>query len=139
MTADLLYLDSSALVKLVIQESESDAVLDLIRLWPVRVSSELAEIEVLRAACRVSESDAVRHKAEEVIAGLHLLPIDRQIVGRAARLAPSRLRSLDAIHLATALSLGQTLGAMAVYDLALGAAAADRGLKILTPGVERSV
>ncbi len=135
--AGFLYLDSSALVKLVLREAESDAVVELVRLWPARVSSELAGIEVLRAARRASATDEVLHKAEQVIAGLYLLRIDPEIVRQAARLEPPRLRSLDAIHLATALSLGNQLEAMVVYDVDLSVAATGCGIETLAPGAER--
>lgn len=62
------------------------------------------------------------------------LKIDSEILGRASRLDPPALRSLDAIHLASALSLGDDLGAIAVYDTGLATAAATIGFQILAPG-----
>lgn len=133
MSGELLYLDSSALVKLVLPEAESAALLESLAAWPVRLSSELARVEVMRAVRRTAHDPAVEQRAEEVLAGLHLMKIDSEIVGRAARLEPRTLRSLDAIHLASALSLGEDLGAIVIYDNGLATAAADRGLTVLTP------
>ena len=131
---ELLYLDSSALVKLVLAEAESGALLKSLGAWPDRVSSELARVEVVRATRRVSAGSDIKERAEQVLASLHLLKIDSDILEWAARLGPPTLRSLDAIHLASALSLGDDLGAMAVYDSGLAAAAVAVGIKVLSPG-----
>ncbi|HJX27993.1 MAG TPA: type II toxin-antitoxin system VapC family toxin [Thermoanaerobaculia bacterium] len=133
MSGELLYLDSSALVKLVLPEAESAALLESLAAWPVRLSSELARVEVVRAVRRATQDPAVEQRAEEVLAGLHLMKIDSEILGRAARLEPRTLRSLDAIHLASALSLGEDLGAIVIYDNGLATAATDRGLTVVTP------
>jgi len=133
MSGDLIYLDSSALVKLVLPEAESAALLKSLESWPARVTSELARVEVVRAARRAAADPAVERRAEEVMAGLHLLRVDDEILDRAARLEPRTLRSLDAVHLASALSLGGDLGAMAIYDAVLAAGAAACGLKVVAP------
>ena len=130
---ELLYLDSSALVKLVLPEAESTALLESLAAWPVRVASELAAVEVLRAVRRVTVDPALEQRAEEVLAGVHLLKIDSNILGQAARLEPRTLRSLDAVHLASALSLGDDLGAIVVYDGPFAAAATASGLQVLAP------
>src|SRR4051794_5246450 len=111
MKGEILYMDSSALVKLVLPEAESRALVAALEAWPARVSSELAGVEVIRAARRASPEPAVERRAEEVMAGIHLLKIDGDVLERAARLEPRTLRSLDAIHLASVLSLGEELGA----------------------------
>lgn len=134
MSGELLYLDSSALVKLVLPEAESAALLESLAAWPARVTSELARVEVMRAARRASEEAGVEQRAEEVIASIHLLRLDGEILDRAARLEPRTLRSLDAIHLASALSLGEDLGAIVIYDNGFATAAAAIGLKVLAPG-----
>jgi uncharacterized protein len=134
MAGELLYLDSSALVKLVLPEAESAALLKSLESWAAHVTSELARVEVVRAARRVTAAPEVEQRAEEVMAGLHLLRIDGEILGLAARLEPRSLRSLDAVHLASALSLGGDLGAMAVYDANLSVAAIACGVEIVAPG-----
>jgi uncharacterized protein len=134
MEDKLLYLDSSALVKLVLPEEESEALLESLSAWPVRVTSELARVEVVRAARRATAQPAAEKRAEEVMAGLYLLKIDSDILSGAARLEPRSVRSLDAIHLSSALSLGVDLGAIVIYDGNMAAAAARHGLEVLAPG-----
>jgi predicted nucleic acid-binding protein len=134
MEDKLLYLDSSALVKLVLPEEESGALLESLSVWPVRVTSELARVEVMRAARRATARLGAEKRAEEVMAGLYLLKIDSDILTGAARLEPRILRSLDAIHLASALSLGTDLGAIVIYDGNMASAAAGHGLRVLAPG-----
>ena len=135
MGGELLYLDSSALVKLVLPEAESEALLESLSAWSVRVSSELARVEVVRAARRATAQPSAEQRAEEVLAGLHLLKLDSDIFSAAARLEPRSLRSLDAIHLASALSLGADLGAIVIYDSNLAEAAEGHGLQVLAPGI----
>jgi hypothetical protein len=129
----LLYLDSSALVKLILPEAETGALLTALGDWPQRITSEIAAVEIRRAARRASGDEAVRRRADEVLAGLHLLRLDAAILDRAARLEPETLRSLDAIHLASALSIGDDLGAFVAYDRGLAAAARQAGLTVLAP------
>jgi len=133
LRSGLLYLDSSALVKLVVPEPETEALLKALADWPERVSSALARVEVLRAVGR-SGVEAARGRAEAVLTRIGLLEIDGAILDRAAHLGPPELRSLDAIHLASALSLGEDLGGMAVYDVRLAQAAALSGATVLSPG-----
>lgn len=133
MSGELLYLDSSALVKLVLPEVESAALLESLAAWPARLSSELSRVEVVRAVRRATADPAAEERAEQVLAGLHLMKIDSDVIGRAARLEPRLLRSLDAIHLASALSLGDGLGAIVVYDAGLSTAAAACGLNVMAP------
>jgi uncharacterized protein len=134
MEDKLLYLDSSALVKLVLPEKESGALMESLSVWPVRVTSELARVEVMRAARRATARLGAEKRTEEVMAGLYLLKIDSDILSGAARLEPRILRSLDAIHLASALSLGADLGAIVIYDGNMATAAASCGLRVLAPG-----
>lgn len=131
--AGLLYLDSSALVKLVLPEEETEALLAALQHWPDRVSSELAVVEVRRAAHRASDDPAVHRRAQEVLDALHLLSLDSTVLREAASLEPSELRSLDAIHLASALSLEEDLGALSVYDRNLRSAAEALSVRIVAP------
>lgn len=132
--AKLLYLDSSALVKLVLPESETEALLEALREWPDRVSSEIASVEVPRAARRASDDRAVHRRAAQVIAGVHLLRLGDAVLQRAASLGPPELRTLDALHLSSALHVCDELGAFVAYDRALCAAAAAAGLETIQPG-----
>jgi predicted nucleic acid-binding protein len=68
-----------------------------------------------------------------VLAGLHLLRLDDHVLDAAAALGPATLRTLDALHLASALSLGEDLAAVVVYEDRLAGAARQAGLRVLAP------
>ncbi|HEY0782086.1 MAG TPA: type II toxin-antitoxin system VapC family toxin [Thermoanaerobaculia bacterium] len=133
MPGEVLYFDSSALVKLIVPEGESAALLALLPRYKRHVSSALASVEVKRALHRASAGEASEKRANQVLAGLNLLEIDERVLADAADLEPFSLRTLDALHLASALSLGDQLAAMVVYDVRLAAAAQQRGLPVLAP------
>jgi predicted nucleic acid-binding protein len=120
-------------VKLVVPEPETGALLSLLADWPERISSALARVEVLRAVRRVSDG-AAQGRAEAVLARIGLMEMDAAIRDSAALLSPAELRSLDAIHLASALSLAGDLGGIAVYDERLARAARLSGIRVLAPG-----
>jgi hypothetical protein len=126
-----LYLDSSAIVKLVVPEPETKALRDLLRTWPERVSSVIARIEVERVARRIGGGTVRR--ARTVLSRVALVELDDELVHAAAAVESTDLRTLDAIHVATALSLGEDLGAMCAYDARLADAAAATGAKVLAP------
>ena len=128
----LLYLDSSALVKLVIEEEESGALAKHLEGWPQRITSAVAGVEVTRAARRAGGIAALE-RARELLTNLALIELDTALTAAAGIVDPPTLRSLDAIHLAMALSLGDDLGAFAAYDLALAGAAAAAGLVVVAP------
>ena len=128
----LLYLDSSALVKLVVAEPETSALLAFLAAWPHRVSSALARVEVLRAVKRMGAGPVVRTRATRVLARVALVKIDDAVLAASARVAPSGLRTLDAIHLATARSLEELAG-IVTYDRRLGRAASRMRLKVWSP------
>lgn len=126
-----MYLDSSAIVKLVVPEPETKALRDLLRTWPERVSSVIARIEVERVARRIGGGTVRR--ARTVLSRVALVELDDELVHAAAAVESTDLRTLDAIHVATALSLGEDLGAMCAYDARLADAAAATGAKVLAP------
>jgi len=132
-SSSLLYLDSSALVKLVVAEPETQALLRFLAAWPDRVSSALARVEVLRAVKRTGAGPAVRRRATRVLARVALIRIDDAVLSAAARVPPAALRSLDAIHVATARSLDGLAG-IVTYDARLGRAASRAHLKVWSPG-----
>lgn len=132
----LLYLDSSALVKLVLPEPETGALTALLGEWPELVSSVLARVEVLRAAGRAAAGERVLRRAEVVVSRVGLVRIDEEVLKTASRLESPELRSLDAIHLATALSIGGDLGGMVAYDSRLAAVAESSGITTFSPGAE---
>ena len=133
MAGVAIYVDSSALVKLVLPEAESAALMTLLTSEVRPISSELATVEVIRAARRASRDSEVYQRAAAVLAAVHLVIVDVEILERAASLEPETLRSLDAIHLASALSLAPEVEAMIVYDADLSEAASRAGLRVLAP------
>jgi len=129
----LIYLESSALVKLVVTEPESRALMETLRAWPDRISSALALAEVPRALRRAGFGAAERRRARDVLARVALVDVDRRILAAAAALDPATLRTLDAIHLATALALREDLGGLITYDRRLTAAAERAHVEVLAP------
>jgi len=126
-----VYLDSSALVKLVIQEAESAALRRFLRGRPIRVSSALARVEVMRAVC-VQGPEAQR-RAQAVLDRMRLLRVDDDILAAAAVLDPGILRSLDAIHLASARAFGSDLEGVVTYDMHMSEAAGLLGCVTFAP------
>ena len=131
----MLYLDSSALVKLVASEPESPALFTLLGQWSELVSSAVARVEVTRAVNRLEAAGELEARARQVLGAVALLRIDDPILASAAALEPRALRTLDALHLAAALSLREELEGFVVYDRALAGAARQQGLTVLAPGV----
>jgi predicted nucleic acid-binding protein len=129
----VIYFDTSALVKLVFDETESAALAEwlTVRADVPKVSSDLSTIELLRTCRRVDE-EAVEG-ANLLLGGIDLLPMDRAIVEKAASLVPTALRSLDAIHLASALSVKTNLTALVAYDDRLCSAAVEAGIEVVSP------
>jgi predicted nucleic acid-binding protein len=129
-----LYLDSSALVKLVQREARSEALRRYLRGYrgDERVSSELVRVEVVRSVLG-GGPPAVAH-ARRQLARLYLVLMDREILDTAATLAPGTLlRSLDAVHLATAQLLGAELRAILTYDVRMAQAATSLDLTVASP------
>lgn len=129
----LIYLDSSALVKLIVTEPESAALTELLRAWPDRISSALALTEVPRALRRAGFGNPERSRARQVLTRVNLVEVDRRILAAAASLDPPTLRTLDAIHVATALAVREDLGVVVSYDLRLSVAAQRAQLEVLAP------
>ncbi len=125
------YLDSSAIVKLVVAEPESAALRRYLRRRRTLVSSALAKAEVARALLPLGEP-AVR-RGHEVLARLELIRVSDRILAAAGSLLPAELRTLDAIHLATAQQLGSDLARLVTYDQRLHAAATAAGCLVAAP------
>lgn len=129
-----LYLDSSALVKLVKRESESSALRRFLRRHRVdgRVTSALARVEVVRAVSGGGPA-AVAH-ARRQLARVDHINLERDLLEDAATIAPgSVLRSLDAIHLVSARAIGADLRALVTYDQRMKDAAVAVGLVVAAP------
>lgn len=131
MPARPVYLDSSALVKLVVEEAETRALERAVAGWPSIVSSIVTAVE-LPLAARRSGVPELEARAREIVGTLNLLALDEPLARRASALDP-RLRALDAIHLASALSLRPELEALVAYDGRLVSAGQAAGLTVLTP------
>jgi predicted nucleic acid-binding protein len=129
----VIYLDTSALVKLVRVEAETEALRQWLRdgTHDAVATSTITAVELIRAARRGGvEAVAV---ARRVLTGLSLVTLTPTILDRAADLEPVSLRSLDALHLATALAIGGSLEAVVAYDAQLLDAAIGMGLPMITP------
>jgi predicted nucleic acid-binding protein len=118
-------------VKLPLREVELDALLTELAEWDGYVSSALLGVEAIRACARYEGGYAAQARA--LLEGVALLPLDDAVLAEAAAIHPAELRSLDALHLATALSIRDEIGVFVTYDERLGAAAADRGLPVARP------
>jgi predicted nucleic acid-binding protein len=126
-----VYLDSSALVKLVVAEQESEALTAHLRDHPNRASCALARVEVLRAVR--AHGRPATDRARQLLARVSLLRLDDVLLDRAAALDGATLRSLDAIHLAAAQTIGDALAALITYDRRMTDAANRIGLPVLAP------
>ncbi len=127
----MVYLDSSALVKLVVAEGESPALRRYLRTEPRRASCALAKVEVLRAV-RPQGAPATT-RARRLLRRVDLVAVDDELLDSAAALDPGVLRSLDAIHLAAAQTLADELTAVVTYDERMRAAADLLGLPVAAP------
>ena len=123
------YLDTSALVKLVVAEAETAALLTWLKVADrVPVSCDVARTELVRAIRRRAPGRAVQ--AHRVLDTVTLLEISTAIVEEAGRLEPALLRSVDAVHLAAALALGDDLEGLVTYDEKLADAAELNGIAV---------
>lgn len=125
------YLDTSAFIKLVRSEPESSALGAQIAEGDALISSALLAVEGRRAAARYGSLALGRARA--ALATITLLALDDATLEAAAELEPVELRSLDALHLAAAVSLGDELGRFFCYDARLSAAAAGMGIDARHP------
>ena len=134
----LFYADASALVKLVRDEPESEALRTFLADSDI-VSSELVLAEVPRAIRRAAADDArlaldvLMDRAGETLDGVALLPVDRGLLLAAGALAEPAFRALDAIHVAAAMDLAP-LDGFVTYDERQAAAARLAGLRTISPG-----
>jgi uncharacterized protein len=127
------YLDASAAVKLFKHEPETEALVAELGAWPALVSSELLTVEARCTARRLGD-DAVFERVEAVLAGIDFVRFTPEIRDLAGGIAfRPVLRALDAIHLATAMTVAEELDAVFVYDANLQAATNRQGLKVHAP------
>lgn len=130
----MIYVDTSALFKLVRAEPESDALQEFLARRPDEplVSSVLITVETRRAVLR--EAAAMLPRADLLLTRVGQVGLSHAIVESASRLPGPALRSLDAIHVATALVLGAEVAVFVTYDKRLATAARDQRLPVAAPG-----
>ena len=131
MSAETAYLDSSAFVKLATTEAESESLENYLRGWLRSTSSALLHVEALRVLSRLGPESLTAARLR--LRSVGLIPIDDLVLERAATIRSQGLRSLDAIHLATAQLLAEDLGVLVTYDHRLADAAAELGLPTAAP------
>jgi predicted nucleic acid-binding protein len=132
----MIYCDSSALVKLVVEEAESEALDDWLssQRGVQLASSIIARTEVVLAVARYGDKWAAA--ANDLLATVAVIELDVDLADEAARLGSPGLRTLDALHLASALRIEQAITAFVVYDHGLAEAARSQGLRVVAPGSE---
>lgn len=128
----VFYIDTSAMLKLLVDETHAGAY----RRWASKhsgklVSCDVLRTELLRAALRYDRS--LLAAARLALQTVHLVRCREDTFDRAGLLTPETLRSLDAIHIASALEWGSELQGMVTYDLKLALAAAEQGIQVLSP------
>jgi predicted nucleic acid-binding protein len=129
----VIYLDTSAFAKLIQGEPETPALQRFLTEHPesTLVSSALLAVETRQAILRQAPDQLAR--ADLLLTRIDQVDITRAVLEAASRLPAPSLRSLDAIHLATALQLGGDLDALVTYDSRLAAAAGQQRLPVVTP------
>jgi predicted nucleic acid-binding protein len=129
----VIYLDSSALVKLLFEERESGALSWWLSARPdlPKMTSQVSAIEVVRVCQRLGARQ--EPAARSLLAGIDVMPLGPAVVDLATRVGPASLRSLDAIQLATALLVRDGLAALIAYDRRLVEAAVAEELPVVTP------
>ena len=126
------YMDTSALVKLIVDEPETGALREWLAVEAREpVSCDLARTELLRVVRRTAPDRAVA--ARRLLEAVTLTQVTTAVFEQAGRLDPASLRSLDAIHLAAALDLGDDLDGLVTYDSVLARAAASAGIEVTAP------
>ncbi len=132
MSGSTAYLDTSAFVKLVVTEPESAALRARLSRWSHRASATLLRAEAVRAL-RWSGHQHLVGEARRLFGGLYLIRLDEPLLDRAGDLEPGGLRSLDAVHLSAAMTIGSDLGVLLTYDERLRRAALSLGLEVESP------
>jgi predicted nucleic acid-binding protein len=127
----LTYIDSSAIVKLVVAEPESNALRRYLSRRRSLVSSAVARTEVARALLP-SGPEAVA-RGEDALRRIQLLRVNDRVLNEAGRMEPAELRSLDSIHLASARQLGPSVKQIVTYDERMAEAAQASGWSVASP------
>lgn len=128
-----LYLDTSALVKLIVAEAESTPLRRYLGDFTedTRITSALARAELIRAVARQGSMEIIQH-ARRVVGALDLIALTTAALDRAGEIPPPEMRTLDAIHLSAALA-APDLRALVTYDARLSEAARNAGITVVDP------
>ena len=125
------YVDTSAIVRLVVAEPESSALRRYLRRRKPYVSSALARAEVARSL--LPFGPVALQRGDSVLARIDLIRVNDTVLRAAGSLLPEDIRTLDAIHLATAQQLGTDLARIVTYDTRMQAAAEALGFDVNAP------
>jgi predicted nucleic acid-binding protein len=129
----LLYADSSALVKLVIAEPESQNLAAYLgEPLPRLLTSRIAVVEVTRAVRLADGSEEMADEVGRLLEACDLVEVSAALLRTAAGLGSERVRSLDAVHLASVMRVAPD--EVIVYDLRLAEATAAAGFAVVSPG-----
>ena len=127
------YVDSSALLKLLIVEKESVDLIDFIDF--TITSSVVTRVEVIRTLQKIAPEKVA--EAQILLTGIDLTPVNSSILSVAENFSPSiSLKSLDAIHVATVIFLDKSVEGLVTYDKAMIKNAKELGIKTISPGIK---
>ncbi|MBA3421983.1 MAG: PIN domain-containing protein [Thermoleophilaceae bacterium] len=126
-----VYVDTSALGRVLLGEPGAAAILDELRHFDQHVASRLLRVELRRLALREGLLDS----ADQLLSGVALLPVDEAVLGAAETVAPASMATLDAVHLITALRLAadELIDGLMTYDARLAGGAREHGLRVVAP------
>lgn len=136
----MIYFDSSAIVRMLVEgESYRDELLDYLRrrVGDPAVTSVIGYVEVCRALTRLEVNPAEHRQAMVVLADFKLVAVTDEVRRTAATMPGKALRSLDALHVASAQQLGALLDVLVSYDHRMIDAALAQGLPVTSPGMTR--
>ncbi len=134
----ILYVDTSALLKLLVREAESAAIERELLTWRELATSIVAEVELPRAVARAREErpDAVIDGSvvlQGVLSAAAIIPLNEAVVAAARKVKPVHVGALDAIHIASALSLGRHLAGVVTYDKRMQDALKPLRVSVIAP------
>lgn len=128
-----VYLDTSALVKLLVREPESEVLRATLAGFDSWMVSIVGSVELQRVARRSASPEAVHAKARDLLRRMNVIEVNDEIVNAASLVSPASLGTLDALHVGTAVALGRDLDVFVTYDQRQGESAGNAGLDVLSP------
>jgi len=127
----LVYIDTSALGRILLEEPEMSAIMRALDTFDRRTASQLLDVELHRLGLREGLLDHI----DELLATIVLIPLEEETLIAAKTVTPPTVATLDAIHLATAVRLADQgeLDTVMTYDKQLAAGAREHGITVLSP------